>query len=138
MNVTTLVIPIGNIPIAVPLPLPEPSDVATFWFVFTLFFTRGFCKGFDQFIQTTTWFENLSYEEAWIAKQALNLLHHWYIGWFIWVHAEIIAAHPACPFKDWVVVYYIGFAILLDDLPDIPPRLRKIFEGYADWWKGHA
>ena len=116
------------------------TEEAVAWFFFFVFFTRTFSKGLDQFVQEMEWFEELSYEWAWVVKRILDLLHHWYVGYFIMIYAAQIATSGLLItlgiFPDPVVVYYIGLAIFLDDLPDVPPRLRKLFEGYGEWLKG--
>ena len=119
---------------SIPIPTPPPPTVEAFaWFLFTLYFTRAFCKELDQSIQATDWFRELPSGYQWILKRLLDLLHHWYIGLFIMIYAERITQHIPL---DSVTIFWIGFAVLIDDVPDMPPRLREIFSGYKDRWRG--
>ena len=113
-----------------PLPPPEPTQVAFFLFVFAGYIARVLFKGGDHFVQDTEWFKKQPEANQWIIKRLLDLFHHWYVGWAIMVYAPDIAKIGWMPLSR-VDVYWVGFAILLDDLPDLPPRLRSAFKDYT-------
>ena len=112
------------------IPVP-PSWETALCFGMGLFFGRAFGKSLDQDIQGTDWFNQQSKLRQWIIKRLLDFLHHWWIGALLMILAPQITWNPTLAQG----LYWFGAGLFIDDLPDIPPRLREIFEGYVDWWK---
>ena len=48
----------------------------------------------------------------------------------------MIFDHPAAAQNPMLSdgLYWFGAGLFVDDLPDIPPRLREVLEGYLAWW----
>jgi len=103
------------------------------WLGIGLTFARAFAES-DYALQETEWFKNLSSGLArWIVKAFMDFFHHWWMGGLLIVYSIEIANLAA--FRVGValtptIVYWVGWGILLDDIPDLPSRLKKYF-GYA-------
>ena len=121
MNVTGIVLPF-------PLPTSSPSAQAFFWFLLAAYLARVLAKPLDHEIQTTDWFIKQHFIIQWLIKRLLDLFHHWYIGWAICVYPEYLSAFVPFSAEE---VYWIGFAILLNDLPELPTRIREAFKDYT-------
>jgi len=97
----------------VSIPVPSTLLEAT-WFALGLCFGRSFGKRLDYYVQQSEWYEGLEPWQRWLVKSALNLLHHWWVGLLLMVY---VAHVPE--------LYWFGAGLLVDDLPDIPARVRK-------------
>jgi len=97
------------------LPFPV-SFVQIVWLGIGLTFGRAFGKQLDQNIQNSDWFKGLNLVWQNLLKRALDFLHHWWIGALLMVY-----------FGDVEAVFWFGYGLLLDDIPDVPARLKKYF-----------
>lgn len=104
--------------IALPFPV---SFVQVVWLGIGLTFGRCFGKNLDQEIQGSDWFKGLGDLQQSVVRRLLDFLHHWWMGGLLMVM-----------FGDVEVVFWFGYGLLLDDIPDMPARLRK-FLSYL--WK---
>ena len=110
---------------------PVPATFATWlWFAMGFTFGRSFGKMLDQEIQETDWFKSQSRLRRWVIKRVLDFTHHWWIGGLLMVLAPLVMWNPMLS----EVLFWFGAGLFVDDLPDIPSRMREIFEGYANWW----
>jgi len=122
-----LVLP-GGIVIPLPLPPPAPTMAAFYYFLMAGLVCRSFFKKLDWEIQQTPWFKE---REAWMQAlvcKFLDFFHHWWMGYGLMVFPNEVAATIRLTALE---VYWVGFAVLLDDLPDMPERIRKMFEQYV-------
>ena len=97
------------------LPIPETLFEAT-WFGIGLTFGRCFGKDLDYKIQQSEWFKRRDAFGKWVVKFLLDFLHHWWIGALIMIY---------CP--QYPEAYWFGLGLIVDDAPDIPNRIRKVF-----------
>jgi hypothetical protein len=97
------------------VPVPDTFEAAV-WLGIGLLFARAFGKRLDQDIQASPWFKQLRPWEKWILKHSLDFLHHWWIGALIMLYIPI------------PIAYWFGAGIFLDDLPDIPKRVKGYFK----------
>lgn len=98
------------------IPAP-PTLEAWLWLAIGFTFARAYGKRLDQDIQASEWFQNLPGLQSWLVKHSLDFLHHWWIGALIMVYSP------------WEQLMFFGAGILLDDLPDIPRRMKRYFPG---------
>lgn len=99
------------------LPIPVPSSpVEAYWFLLGLTFARAFGKKLDWEIQQTDWFKNLSPFWKNLVKRTLDFLHHWWMGYGMWLYL----VHPE--------LKWFGAGIFIDDLPDVPRRVKGYFK----------
>lgn len=118
-----------DLPAYLPTP-PEMTQTAFFLFILVGYVTRSFTKNLDQDIQQTEWFRKRGKATRLIVKKLLDLFHHWPLGWGLMVYCGRV--HPLV--SGWLSfsdVFYVGAAIFLDDLPDVPRRVRGIFKSYS-------
>jgi len=95
------------------------------WLCIGFMFGRAFGKQFDQTVQRTEWFKKRSRFGKWLVKACLNFLHHFWIGLLLMSYAHT---------TPWPVeTYYFGLGLFLDDLPDVPSRLRRYFKYLGDF-----
>jgi len=108
--------------IEIPLEIPTPTSLLEWvWLGLGLLFGRAFGKPLDHEIQKTGWFNKLERKYQWIVKAAFDFLHHW------WVGALLMAYSNLFPFAK-TEIFWFGLGLLIDDLPDIPPRIRGYLE----------
>jgi len=86
------------------------------WLGIGLCFARGFGKRFDEDIKNSEWFKKLNGWKRWIVERLLDFTHHWWVGALLMLYS---------PYPQ---LYWFGVGIFLDDIPDIPRRLRKYFK----------
>lgn len=97
------------------IPFPD-TFLAAVWFAIGLTFGRGFGKNLDQNIQNSTWFKQQRPVVQWVLSRILNVTHHWWIGALLMLYPAVIQE-----------IYWFGFGLLIDDLPDVPARLKQYF-----------
>lgn len=97
------------------LPLPDNFETIV-WFGIGITFARAFGKRLDQDIQATQWFKDLKGWQKWLVKRLLDALHHWQIGALLILYAPV----PQ--------IVWLGAGILVDDIPDLPRRIRGYFK----------
>lgn len=97
------------------IPVPA-SFVEWLWFGIGINFARAFGKQMDQTIQASDWFKARSPPLRWFIERLLDALHHWYIG-------GLLIAYGGQAEAVW-----FGWGVLVDDLPDIPRRAKKLFQ----------
>lgn len=117
-----------EIPSYLPAPL-ELTKTALFLFVFSGYVTRFFTKNLDQDIQESPWFLEQNKWTQLVVKKTLDFFHHWPLGWALMLWVDRVAAWM--PFFSVNDIYYIGLAIFLDDLPDVPARYTKMLKTYS-------
>ena len=96
------------------IPIPD-TFLAAVWFGIGLTFGRGFGKNLDQTVQRTDWFRALSVWQQWLVARSLDVAHHWWMGALLMVYV---------PTPE---VFWFGAGLFVDDLPDVPARLKKYF-----------
>lgn len=102
--------------------LPFPVSFAQIvWLGVGLTFGRAFGKQLDQEIQASAWFKGLGGLQQNLVRRLLDFLHHWWMGALLMLYFGGVEA-----------VYWFGYGLLLDDVPDMPARLKK-YLGYL--WK---
>ena len=96
------------------VPIP-PTFEAAVWLALGIQFGRSFGKKLDYEVQAGPWFKGLPLLYQAIIKRLLDFTHHWWIGALIMLYAP--------PF--W---YWFGAGLLLDDLPDVPNRIKELLK----------
>jgi len=86
----------------------------TVYFLIGLNFGRAFGKKLDQEIQRSEWYKRRSKPTRWMIRRMLDFTHHWYIG-------ALMMIYSSCP-----ETYWFGAGLLIDDLPDIPRRIKSV------------
>lgn len=79
-----------------------------------LTFGRVFGKKLDYNIQQSEWFGRRHEANQWIIKRGLDFLHHWWMG-------ALLMNYFSQP-----EIYWFGWGLLVDDIPDLPARLKKM------------
>ena len=103
--------------------LPTNLEQLT-WFLIGFTLARAFGKQCDQTIKSTDWFKRRSKVAKWLIASLLDFLHHFWIGLLLMTYAQQIAnAIGISP----DAVFWFGYGVLVDDLPDIPRRYRRWF-----------
>jgi len=123
------------------LNIPVPSNFAESTFLLLgVFFGRAFGKQLDQDIQNSEWFKKHSGLVKELISRLLDFTHHWWVGallMIIFQSSPIVSIQilslPPLDFN----IFWFGAGTFIDDLPDIPPRIRDILKGYAGWWSGN-
>jgi len=100
-------------------PTPENLVEAT-WLIIGFLAGRCFGKQFDHMVQQTSWYKKQGMLAKWFIKALLNFTHHFWIGLLLMCYADRL------PFLS-TEIYWFGYGLFLDDLPDIPSRFRKYF-----------
>ena len=99
------------------LQIPVPTSfLAAVWFGMGLTFGRGFGKNLDQTVKKTKWFQTLPALQQWLVARVLDVAHHWWMG-------ALLMAYISAP-----EVFWFGAGLLVDDLPDVPKRLKLLFQ----------
>jgi len=120
--------------ISLPFPVPfELTTVSFFLLIVVGYVTRVFTKNLDEDIQKGDWFKGLSKIQKLIVKKTLDLFHHWPLGWALMIWSTQIALNS---YLSWLSltpgdVYWIGAAIFIDDLPDVPRRVKDAFSNFS-------
>ncbi|MEM3737546.1 MAG: hypothetical protein QXJ75_05635 [Candidatus Bathyarchaeia archaeon] len=98
------------------LTVPIPATFEdTVWLAFGFTFARAFGKRFDQDVQNSEWFKCLKNWQRWLVQRLLDFTHHWQWGALLMLYAP------------WTTVYWFGVGVFLDDIPDIPRRVKNYF-----------
>lgn len=96
--------------------VPTPASLLEWtWFLIGLTLGRAF-KGCDYQLQQTEWFKKQGKFTQWTIKRLLDFLHHFWIGLLLVVYA---------PYPELI---WLGWALFVDDLPDVPRRVGKIIK----------
>jgi len=99
--------------------IPTPTTFFQFtWVGIGIIGARCLGKNGDYKIQQSAWFKRRSILMQYGIKAFLNFMHHWWIGALMMLYMD---KYPE--------MYWFGYGLFLDDLPDIPERLRK-YVGY--------
>ena len=85
------------------------------WFLIGFFAGRAGAKT-DNIVKRSEWYSKLSKTKKKIVGMFLEFLHHFWIGLLLMVYAT-------CP-----EMYWFGYGLFIDDLPDIPSR-------FIEWFK---
>jgi hypothetical protein len=111
--------------------IPVPTTFAAIvWVGIGITFGRAFGKQLDQTIQNTERFKQLGTFTQYLIERFLDAMHHWWMGallmlWF--VDPEFIQV-----FGYDISIYWFGMGLLIDDIPDMPPRIKKLL---SYWFK---
>jgi hypothetical protein len=101
------------------LQIPVPTSfLSAVWLGIGLTFGRGFGKNLDQTIKKTEWFSRLPIWQQWFVARILDVTHHWWMG-------ALIMAYVAN-----TEVFWFGAGLLVDDLPDVPKRIRVLLHQF--------
>jgi hypothetical protein len=79
-------------------------------------FGRAFGKKLDYRIQQGEWFKRQGVVVQWIVQRTLDFLHHFWMGGFLMIY-----------FPNIPEIYWFGYGLFIDDLPDVPRRFKKLF-----------
>jgi len=101
--------------VTLPIPLPPDFEMVV-WFGIGITFARAFGKKFDREVQQSPWFKELKGWQRWMVKRSLDFLHHWWVG-------ALLILYAPYPQLAWA-----GAGIFVDDLPDLPRRVRGYFK----------
>jgi len=118
------------------VPVPVPATLLEIlWLCLGITFGRAFGKKLDLEIQETDWFKEKGKLAQWLLRRLLDFTHHWEIGLLLMVYFGYADLGGAIPWGGYIPeLYWFGYGLVIDDLPDLPARLRKIFKGYTEWW----
>ena len=94
------------------VPIPGTFEAAV-WFALGIQFGRSFGKKLDQEVQAQAWFKAWPAWAQAAGKRILDFTHHWWVGALIMLYAPGF----------W---YWFGAGLLIDDLPDVPARFKKL------------
>ena len=97
------------------IPAPETLLQIT-WTIIGFMLARAF-KNLDHTIKETIQFEKLDPISQFLLGATLDFFHHFWIGLLMMVYSY--GSQP---------VYWFGYGLFLDDLPDLPTRFRKYFD----------
>jgi len=98
--------------------IPVPTNLLEWlWLCLGITFGRAFGKKFDLEIQETEWFKKLKPWQKWLIRRLLDFTHHWWIGLLLVVYLSHIPE-----------LYWFGWGLFYDDLPDVPRRFKKILK----------
>lgn len=96
------------------IPWPETLFGMT-WTIIGFMFGRSFGKQLDHTLMEDPFIKNLRPVWQWLMGAILNFFHHFWIGLLLMVY-----------FPDtWL--YWVGFGLFIDDIPDVPKRFVKWF-----------
>jgi len=123
------------------LSIPVPSNFAESTFLLMgVFFGRAFGKQLDQDFQNSEWFKKQSKLVQEIICRLMDFTHHWWIGALLMI---VFQNSPVITFQILSLpqldfnIFWFGVGLFVDDLPDIPPRIRDVLKGYVGWWSGN-
>lgn len=108
----------------------EPTTLhALTWTTIGFMFGRSFGKRLDQTIKKTEWFKQRSELVKRLIGNALDFMHHFWMGMLLMLYsAQFASAIAALGIQTVPDTYYwFGVGLFLDDLPDLPERLKKYF-----------
>ena len=97
------------------IPAPETLLQIT-WTIIGFILARSF-KSVDHTIKESEWYKNLDEIGKFLVGGTLDFFHHFWIGMLLMVYYPHIEE-----------VYYFGYGLFIDDLPDVPSRFRKYFD----------
>lgn len=118
--------------ISLPFPVPfELTTVSFFLLIVVGYVTRVFTKNLDEDIQKTERFKALPKFQKLAIKKLLDLFHHWPLGWALMIWASQIANLIPLLSLTPGDVYWIGAAVFIDDLPDVPRRVKDAFSNFS-------
>ncbi len=107
------------------LTLPVPGSLLQVtWLIIGFMFGRAFAKSLDQTVQATEAFKRQGKFVQTLIKNALNFLHHFWMGLLLIVYAAQIGGQLRL---DADIVAFFGLGLFIDDLPDVPARFKKYF-----------
>jgi len=109
---------------SITVPIPATFEQAV-WLAMGLTFGRAFGKKLDWDIVNSDWFKAQSAVTQNILSRVLDFTHHWWAGALLMLYAP-----PQLWVFTYTMMYWFAGGLLLDDLPDVPSRLSKIFNGY--------
>ncbi len=113
------------------LEIPVPSTLLQItWLLIGFTFARAFGKNLDQSVKASVFFHNQGCVVQWVLAGLLNWLHHFWVGLLLMVYAGPAAA--VFPVNS-EALYFFGLGMFIDDLPDIPRRFRKYFQGFTEY-----
>lgn len=104
---------------SIQIPTPETFEQAV-WLGMGIIFGRSFGKKLDWDIQQGEWFKGLHPILQGTVKRMLDATHHWWLGALIMLYLPVVNIWGVM-----IPIYWWGLGLVLDDLPDIPPRIRK-------------
>jgi len=102
--------------VTIPIPIPA-TLLEVLWFFLGITFGRAFGKKLDCEIQATDWFKKRTVITRWILRRLLDFTHHWWIGLLLVVY-----------FPHITELYWFGWGLFYDDLPDVPRRMKAILK----------
>lgn len=106
-------------------PIPE-NMLQVLWLGLGIVFARSFGKSLDEDIQESGWFSSQGVFTQNVVKRLLDVLHHWWMGL-----ALIVYSAPFMLFGYHVnlnqELFWMGWGIFYDDLPDLPIRIQGYF-----------
>lgn len=109
------------------LGFPYPDTLVTVtWALIGFSFARAFGKQLDQLIKSQPNFIKLGTVSQWFIGSSLDFIHHFWIGLLLMTRFEPSTITMLYGFK--VSLYYFGWGIFIDDLPDIPERFKGYFK----------
>ncbi len=107
------------------LTLPVPNTLLQVtWLIIGFMFGRAFAKNLDQSVQATDAFKRQNKFTQTLIKNALNFLHHFWMGLLLIVYGVQLGSFLQL---DADVVAFFGLGLFLADLPDVPARFKKYF-----------
>ena len=111
--------------------IPTPSSFIQIVFAgIGIAFGRAY-KKCDYVAQQTGWFKNLSPTGQWFVKATLDALHHWWMGALLMVWSKFFIfpfPSPELPLITANEIFWFGWGLFIDDLPDLAPRLKKLLK----------
>ena len=111
---------------------PIPSDnYQIFWALMGAQFGGSFGSELDYGIQESEWFKK---QNPWVQgfiKRALDFLHHWWMGAFLWLYAVNVASFIGSQTLK-IPIMFFGFGLMVDDLRDIENLKRRYKVGVDD------
>jgi len=87
-------------------------------------FGRAYGKRFDQLVKSTDWYKRRHPIVRFLIGGTLDFLHHFWVGLLLMTYAAQIALALNLPSPD--PVYFFGYGLFVDDLPDVPRRVRRL------------
>ena len=108
--------------------LPIPSTlIQILWYGLGIVFARGFGKKLDEDIQSSDWYMKQGPFTQGVLKRLLDVAHHWWMGLFLVVYATMPFTVGGYPVNLNAELYWFGWGVFIDDVPDIPLRIQGYF-----------
>jgi len=102
--------------------LPIPKNLLEWtWLAIGIVFGRAFGKQLDHEIQESDWFKGLPLFYQKILRFILDFLHHFWVGLLLMCYSQCFSPYQ-------IEVYWFGYGLFLDDLPDVPARIRRFIK----------